>query len=67
MKKFLPAHYCRLQTMKKKENEPQSEKFIKLARELECDESEENFDRKMKKILSVKPKKEEKKEDKHNG
>jgi len=38
----------------------QKDKFIKLARELECDESEENFDRKMKKILSHKPTKKEK-------
>jgi hypothetical protein len=43
--------------MKKRPNSEtkQSEKFIKLARQLECDESEEAFDEKMKKILTVKP------------
>lgn len=40
----------------------QNEKFIELARQLECDESEAVFDEKLKKLAKVKPEKEEKEE-----
>ena len=36
--------------------ESQIEKFRAKARELECDESEEAFERKLKKVVSEKPK-----------
>jgi hypothetical protein len=40
---------------------PQAEKFADLARELECDESEEAFDERLKKV-ATKPKPEPKNE-----
>lgn len=36
-------------------DKPQIDKFREVARELECDESEEAFERKLKKIAKEKP------------
>mgnify|MGYP006295689475 CR=1 FL=1 len=36
-------------------SEPQSEKFKRLARELECDESEERFDKALERIGKQRP------------
>lgn len=36
-------------------NEKQSEKFKKLAREMECDDDEKRFEERLKKIVKRKP------------
>lgn len=46
-------------TLSKEEQKKQLDKFIEAARELECDESEEVFTEKLKKLAETEPKKEE--------
>jgi hypothetical protein len=41
--------------MARTENNTQFDKFKQTARELECDESEEAFERKLKKVAKPKP------------
>lgn len=47
--------------MDKHAKETQHEKFVRVSREIEADESEENFDRALKKIAGTKPKDDDKK------
>jgi hypothetical protein len=42
-------------TMNEANQESQSEKFKRLARELECDESEERFDKALKRVAESPP------------
>lgn len=46
--------------MNKHANETQHEKFVRVSREIEADESEANFDQTLKKIAKAPPPKEEK-------